>query len=75
MILICPEEFRPKPVDTVILLMAEILHQLTGSLSHYLRGVIHPRWLFWISSINSIALFTTGFIYLKWFAGDLFNAI
>ncbi len=24
-----------------------------GSLSHYLRGFIHPRWLFWISSINS----------------------
>ena len=24
-----------------------------GSLSHYLQGFIHPRWLFWISSINS----------------------
>ena len=28
----------------VILLMAEILHQLIGSLSHYLQGFIHPRW-------------------------------
>ena len=27
-----------------ILLMAEILHQLIGSLSHYLQGFIHPRW-------------------------------
>ena len=33
--------------------MEEILHQLTGSLSHYLQGFIHPRWCR-ISSINSI---------------------
>ena len=32
--------------------MAEILHQLINSLSHYLRGFIHPRWLFGMSSIN-----------------------
>ena len=35
-----------------ILLMAEILHQLIGSLSHYLQGFIHPRWCR-ISAINS----------------------
>ena len=35
-----------------ILLMAEILHQLIGSVSHYLQGLLHPRWLFGISSIN-----------------------
>ena len=29
----------------MILLMAEILHQFIGSLSHYLQGFIHPRWL------------------------------
>ena len=28
-----------------ILLMAEILHQLMGSLSHYFQGFIRPRWL------------------------------
>ena len=28
-----------------LLLMAEILHQLMGNLSHYLQGFIHPRWL------------------------------
>ncbi len=28
-----------------LLLMEEILHQLIGSLSHYLHGFIHPRWL------------------------------
>ena len=33
--------------------MAEILHQLIGSLSHYLQGFIHPRWCR-ISSINSM---------------------
>jgi len=33
-------------------LMEEILHQLIGSLSHYLQGFIHPRWCR-ISSINS----------------------
>ncbi len=27
-----------------ILLMAEILHQLIGSLSHHFWGFIHPRW-------------------------------
>ena len=32
--------------------MEEILHQLIGSLSHYLQGFIHPRWCR-ISSINS----------------------
>ena len=34
------------------LLMAEILHQLVGSLSHYLQGFIHPWWCR-ISAINS----------------------
>ena len=34
--------------------MEEILHQLIGNLSHYLQGFLHPRWLFGISSINSI---------------------
>ena len=32
--------------------MEEILHQLIGSLFHYLQGFIHPRWCS-ISSINS----------------------
>ena len=38
----------------VILSMEEILHQLICSLSHYLQGFTHPRWLFGISSINSM---------------------
>ena len=38
----------------VILLMAEILHQLIGSLSHYLKGFIYARqWLFGMSSTNN----------------------
>ena len=32
--------------------MEEILHQLIGSLSHFLQGFIHPKWCR-ISSINS----------------------
>ena len=36
----------------MILLMAEIFHQLIASLSHYLQGFIHPRWCR-ISAINS----------------------
>ena len=40
----------------MILLMAEILHQLIGSLSHYLQGFIHPRWCR-ISAINSMLKF------------------
>ena len=45
----------------MILLMAEILHQLIGSLSHYLQGFIHPRWCR-ISAINSMfsEIFTSG---------------
>ena len=39
-----------------LLLMAEILHQLIGRISQYLRGFILPRWCR-ISAINS----TTGF--------------
>ena len=39
--------------DDVILLMAEILHQLIGSLPHYLQDFLHPRWCR-ISSINSM---------------------
>ena len=39
----------------MILLMDKILHQLIGSLSHYLQGFIHPRWCR-ISSINSILM-------------------
>jgi len=35
-------------------LMAEILHQLIGSLSHYLQGFIHSKWCR-ISAINSIS--------------------
>ena len=27
------------------MLMEEILHQLIGSVSHYLQGFVHPRWL------------------------------
>ena len=37
----------------IILLMDKILHQLIGSLSHYLQGFIHPRWCR-ILSINSM---------------------
>ena len=43
--------FAPKTL--IIMLMEEILHQLIGSLSHYLQGLIHARWCR-ISSINSI---------------------
>ena len=31
--------------NPVILLMEEILHRLICSLSHYLQGFMHPRWL------------------------------
>ncbi len=43
---------RVKVIRGVILLMAEILHQLIGSFSHYLQGFIHLRWCR-ISAINS----------------------
>ena len=43
-----------------ILLMEDILHQLIGSLSQYLRGLVHPGWR---SSTNSMLKKT---IRLKW---------
>ena len=43
-----------------LLLMEEILHQLIGSLSHYLQGFIHPRWCR-ISAINSSKATTSPF--------------
>ncbi len=39
----------------ILLLMAEILHQLIGILSHCLQGFIHPRWCR-IWAINSIKI-------------------
>ena len=60
--------------------MAEILHQLIGSLSHYLQGFIHPSWCR-ISSINGRRvthpciplnwLFNHG-ILMSWFMKDSF---
>ena len=48
------ETFFPETQeDVVILLMEEVLHQLIGSLSHYLQDFTYPRWCR-ISSINSI---------------------
>ena len=38
-----------------LLLMEKILHQLIGRLSPYLHGFVHLRWLFGISSINSMS--------------------
>ena len=49
-----------------LLLMEEILHQLIGSISHYLQGFIHPRWCR-ISSINSMILWLFVFLFLKQF--------
>ena len=45
---------QAKPSEK-ILLMDEILHQLIGSLYHYLHGLLHPRWCR-IYSINSITV-------------------
>ena len=48
-------DFEKKHTYLHILLMEEILHQLIGSLSHYLQGFIHVRWCR-ILSINSITM-------------------
>ena len=53
--------FNPKSVATqtqtsvFVMLMAKILDQLIGSLSNYLPGFLHTRWLFGISSINGMS--------------------
>ena len=45
--------------------MKEILHQLVDSLSHYLQGSIHPRWLFGISEPSTVSLAFTQFVRVK----------
>ena len=51
--------------SVVILLMEEILHQLIGSLSHYLQGFIHLRWCR-ISEPSAVVLHS----WLLWLAGE-----
>ena len=41
-------------ICSLILLVEEILHQLVGSLSHYLQGFIYGRWLFRISEPSTV---------------------
>ena len=55
-----PSAFGKIWVPNKLLLMAETLHLLIGSLSHYLQGFVHPRWCR-ISSINSINKKSLGF--------------
>ena len=54
-ICVWPKKFRIRKAIRVILLMEEIRHPPVevGSLSQDLQGLIYPRWLFGISSINS----------------------
>ena len=40
-------------------------HQLIGSSSHYLQGFLHSRWLFAISSINSIMATYTVYFFIS----------
>ena len=55
-------------VGSTLLLMEEILHQLIGSLSHYLQGFIHPRWcrIFAINSIYAITTVVGSLRYIFW---------
>ena len=55
--------------------MAEILHQLIGSLSHYLQGFIHPRWCRISSMIGSLSHYLQGFIHPRWCRISAINSI
>ena len=44
-LLSCSTNLSSCTLDSWKLLMEEILHWLIGSLSHYLQGFYHPRWL------------------------------
>ena len=52
-------------IPTSILLMAEMLHQLIGTLSHCLQGFLHPRRCR-ISSFNSIIHWWFHLLFLFW---------
>ena len=53
-------QINEKSAISPILLIVEILHQLIGSLSHYLQAFIDPRWLgLGISSMKSILMFNS----------------
>ena len=66
------KKWKKWKTNLMILLMAEILHQLIGSLSHYLQGFIHAWWCR-ISSINSICtlLFCAALLLVKYFKRHL----
>ena len=60
-------EVRTLCRKVLVLLMEEILHQLIGSLSHYLQGFIHPRWLFGISEPSTVGKHMPEDFCPKWF--------
>ena len=60
-------EVRTLCAKVLVLLMEEILHQLIGSLSHYLPGFIHPRWLFGISEPSTVGKHMPEDFCPKWF--------
>ena len=52
-------------VFQVVLLMERFLLEV-ASLSHYLQGFVHPRWLFGISCINSISYICSTKVLMLW---------
>ena len=42
-------------IDSTLLLMEEILHQLKWRIYHYLQGFVHVKWLFGISEPSTVS--------------------
>ena len=60
-----PRAKKMSGVFQVVLLMERFLLEV-ASLSHYLQGFVHPRWLFGISSINSINYICSTKVLMLW---------
>ena len=75
------ESHKQWAVDLLLMVQKSVVHQLAGSLSHYLQRSIHPRWLLGISEPSTVGHllytrdfpFTQGLFHKTWKKGPFTN--
>ena len=75
------ESHKQWAVDLLLMVQKSVVHQLAGSLSHYLQRSIHPRWLLGISEPSTVghllytrdSPFTQGLFHKTWKKGPFTN--
>ena len=72
--MVSEESHKQWAVDLLLIAQKSVVHQLAGSLSHYLQRSIHPRWLLGISEPSTVghllytrdSPFTQGLFHKTW---------